>query len=88
MSKKQLQGVVVSTKMEKTIVVDVSRILEHPKYKKRFAVNKRYKAHYEGDEANVGDTVIIEETRPISKNKRWQLTSIVRKKSKEKISEE
>jgi len=79
MSKKQLQGVVVSTKMAKTIVVDVGRMRQHPKYKKRFEVNKRYRAHYEGEDAREGDKVIIEETRPLSKNKRWQVVEIIGK---------
>lgn len=73
MSKKQLQGIVVSTKMAPTIIVEVERILQHPKYKKRFGVNKRYKAHYEGDGVQEGDRVTIVESRPISKDKRWRV---------------
>ena len=73
MSKKQLKGVVVSDKMVSTVVVDVSRMTQHPKYKKRFQVNKRYKAHVEGEMPKIGDKVVIEETRPLSKHVRWQV---------------
>ncbi|MCK4520606.1 30S ribosomal protein S17 [Candidatus Parcubacteria bacterium] len=69
--KKKLKGIVVSNKMLKTIVVEVERIKVHPKYKRRYKMHKKYKAHNENGEFNVGDRVIIEETRPISKDKRW-----------------
>ncbi len=71
MSKKQLQGKVVSDKMQKTVVVEVEKIKEHPKYKRRFKVHKKYKAHDEKGEFHVGDTVVIQGTRPISKDKKW-----------------
>jgi len=73
MSKKQLTGKVVSDKMQKTIVVEVERIKEHPKYKRRYKVSKKYKAHDEKGEYHVGDKVIIEECRPISKEKKWRV---------------
>ena len=73
MAKKQLQGVVVSDKMQKTVVVEVERIKEHPKYKRRFKVHKKYKAHDEKGEFHVGDKVVIEETTPISKDKNWKV---------------
>jgi small subunit ribosomal protein S17 len=69
----KLQGTVVSDKMEKTVVVKVERIKEHPRYKKRYKVHKNYKAHDEKGEYKEGDVVIIEETRPISKDKRWRV---------------
>ncbi|MCP6719605.1 MAG: 30S ribosomal protein S17 [Patescibacteria group bacterium] len=72
MSKKRLKGIVVSDKMQKTIVVKVERIKEHKKYKRRYKVNKKYKAHDEKGEYKIGDKVIIEECRPISKDKRWR----------------
>ncbi len=72
MPKRHLQGTVISNKMQKTIVVNVGRIKEHPKYKKRYKVFKRYKAHAETGEYQVGDKVIIEECRPLSKEKRWR----------------
>lgn len=70
MAKRRLVGTVVSDKMEKTVVVEVERLKAHPKYKRRFRVHKRYKAHAE-QEYKVGERVIIEESRPISKDKHW-----------------
>jgi len=75
MPKKQLIGKVISNKMQKTAVVLVGRIKEHPKYKRRFKVKKKYKAHDEKGEYKIGDRVIIEECRPISKEKRWRVIS-------------
>jgi small subunit ribosomal protein S17 len=73
MPKKRLIGKVVSDKMQKTVVVLVERIKEHPKYKRRYKVLKKYKAHDEKEECKVGDIVMIEECRPISKEKRWKV---------------
>ncbi len=73
MAKKKLQGVVVSDKMQKTVVVKVERIKEHPKYKRRYKIHKKYKAHDEKGEYYVGDNVVIEETAPISKDKHWKV---------------
>jgi small subunit ribosomal protein S17 len=71
--KKQLTGTVISNKMQKTVVVRVERLKEHPKYKRRFKVSKNYKAHNEKGEYKIGDKVIIEECRPISKEKKWRV---------------
>ena len=71
--KKKLQGIVVSDKMKKTVVVEVERIKEHPKYKRRYKIHKKYKAHDESQQYHVGDVVVIEETKPISKDKRWKV---------------
>lgn len=65
----------VSDRMQKTVVVAVTRIKEHPKYKKRFRVTKKYKAHDESDEHKMGDKVVIEESRPLSRSKRWVVIS-------------
>jgi len=73
MPKKQLKGIVVSDKMQKTVVVEIEHIKEHPKYKRRYKVNKKYKAHDEKEEYKVGDGIIIEECRPLSKDKRWRV---------------
>ncbi len=73
MSKRKLQGIVVSDKMDKTIVVAVETLKEHPKYKKRYKSTKRYKAHDEKNERKVGDNVVIEEIRPLSKDKKWRV---------------
>ena len=73
MAKRQLTGKIVSNKMQKTVVVQVERIKEHVKYKRRYKVRKKYKAHYEGGEFKIGDKVVIEECRPISKDKKWRV---------------
>ena len=74
---RQLQGIVVSDKMKKTVVVAVSYTKMHPKYKKYYKVTKRFKAHDENNEYHDGDTVIIKETRPMSREKRWRVISKV-----------
>ena len=79
MPKKVKQGVVVSDKMDKTIVVKVASYDPHPKYKKIIETNKNYKAHDPNNECGVGDTVRIIESKPISGGKRWTLESIVEK---------
>lgn len=71
MAKKRLTGKVISNKMQKTVVVEVERIKEHPIYKRRFKVHKKFKAHDEKGEFKTGDTVVIEECRPLSKDKNW-----------------
>ena len=79
MPKKVKQGVVVSDKMDKTIVVKVASYNPHPKYKKIIETNKNYKAHDANNECAIGDTVRIVESKPISGGKRWVLESIVEK---------
>jgi len=73
MPKSQLQGIITSNKMQKTVVVRVDRMTQDPKYKRRFKVSKKYKAHVENGEYNLGEKVIIEECRPISKDKKWKV---------------
>ena len=68
-----LKGVVVSDKMDKTVVVSVSRFIKHPKYGKFYQVNKKYKAHDEENKYKTGDQVEIAETRPISKDKKFKV---------------
>ncbi len=74
--KRKLQGVVVSDKMDKTIVVKIIRIKVHSLYKKRYRTSKTYKVHDPKNEAKVGDEVIFEECRPLSKDKKWKLTKV------------
>jgi small subunit ribosomal protein S17 len=76
---KTMVGNVVSTKMQKTIVVEVTRKKAHPLYRRVIASSKKYHVHDEQNTAHVGDVVRIEETRPLSRLKRWRLTEIVRK---------
>ncbi len=85
--KRKIEGIVVSDKMNKTVVVDVWRFKKHPLYHKILKVSKHFKAHDENNEAKIGDKVIIEETRPLSKDKRWKVIKIV-EKNREKIDEE
>jgi small subunit ribosomal protein S17 len=70
-----LKGVVVGDKMNKTVVVSVTRFVKHPKYGKYFKVSKKYKAHDEENTFKVGDNVEIMETRPISKDKKFKVVN-------------
>jgi len=70
---KILKGTVVSDKMSKTVVVAITRLIKHPKYRKYYKVTKRLKAHDEEGKYHVGDKVVIQETRPLSKDKRWKI---------------
>ena len=70
-------GRVVSDKMDKTIVVSIERLARHPLYKRVIRLTSKFKAHDELNEAHIGDTVLIEESRPLSATKRWRLVEIV-----------
>ena len=72
-------GKVVSDKMEKTVVVLVEMTVRHPLYNRTIKQTKKYKAHDENNEAHTGDTVVIMETRPLSKDKRWRVVEITNK---------
>jgi len=78
-NRKSMTGTVVSDKMDKTIVVAVDFTYKHPLYKKILRKLKKYKAHDENNEARIGDKVLISETRPLSKTKRWKLVEIIKK---------
>jgi small subunit ribosomal protein S17 len=80
-------GEVVSTKMQKTIVVEVEMRKAHPKYKRIVRSSKKFYAHDEQNSARVGDVVRIRETRPLSKLKRWQLEEIVRRSALAQIED-
>lgn len=71
--KRKFNGVVVSDKMDKTIVARIDRVKVHPKYKKRYTVSKRYKVHDEKNKFKEGDKVTFVECRPLSKDKRWRV---------------
>ena len=79
--RKSRQGLVVSDKMDKTIVVQIERMVMHPVYKKYVRQRVKYKVHDEQNDANMGDTVLIEECRPLSRDKRWRLKSIAHRAS-------
>ena len=75
--RKSREGVVVSDAMQKTRVVRIERVYRHPKYQRVIRMSKKLKAHDEGNESHVGDRVLIEETRPMSKEKRWRIRKIL-----------
>jgi small subunit ribosomal protein S17 len=75
--RKTQEGVVVSDAMQKTRVVKIERVYRHPRYQRVIRMSKRLKAHDEGNESKVGDRVLLEETRPLSKEKRWRIRSIL-----------
>jgi small subunit ribosomal protein S17 len=77
--RKHRSGVVVSNKMDKTVVVLVERLVKHPKYKKYLRARKKFKAHDQRNVCQVGDQVEIVETRPLSREKRWAVVSILKK---------
>lgn len=76
--RKERTGEVLASKMQKTIVVRVERRVPHPKFKKIVRVHKKFYAHDEKNEAKPGDRVLIRETRPMSKLKRWELVSVIK----------
>ena len=76
-NKRTIQGVVVSNKMDKTVVVLTERLVKHPKFHKYLRQHKKYKAHDESNGCNIGDTVLIVESRPLSKEKRWRVREIL-----------
>ena len=78
-SRKTLTGIVVSDKMDKTIVVAIETFKTHSIYKKRFKKTTKFKAHDEKNECGIGDRVKVMETRPLSKDKRWRLVEIIEK---------
>jgi small subunit ribosomal protein S17 len=86
--KRKLEGVVVSDKMQKTVVVKIERFKRHPLYHKVMRVSKRFKAHDENNECKVGDVVIIKQTRPLSKEKRWKVVQIVKRAQQEEPEED
>lgn len=77
--RKTQTGVVISNKMKKTVVVEISRRVQHALFGKFFLKRKKFKAHDEKNEAQVGDTVLIQECAPISRDKRWTIAKIVEK---------
>ena len=88
MSARILQGVVVSDKMDKTVVVTVARRKQHPLYRKVINRSKRFKAHDAANECNIGDVVRILETSPISKDKSWRVIEILERGDVAEVSPE
>jgi len=86
--KKKIVGTVVKDKMDKTVVVEVVRSFKHSIYHKYVQTKKRYKAHDESNSCTVGDRVVIVESRPLSKEKRWLVKEIIKKEEPVLIKEE
>ena len=78
-TRRTIIGVVKSNGMQKSVVVQIERLELQPKYKKYIKRRKRYKAHDSANDCNVGDQVLIEESRPLSKDKRWRLVEVTKK---------
>ena len=78
-TRRTLQGIVTSNKMDKTVTVQVSRTVRHPKYNKFMKKHARYYAHDAANECREGDHVMIEESRPYSRTKRWRLKTVIEK---------
>lgn len=76
---RKLKGTIISDKMNKTVVVRIDRLKKHPKYLKYYRVSKKFKAHDEKNEFKTGDIVVIEEIKPMSKEKRWKVTELVKR---------
>jgi small subunit ribosomal protein S17 len=87
MSKRQLTGIIISNKMPKTLVVRVERTKDHPRYKRRYKTHKHYKAHLKKGEYQVGDKVVIEECRPMSKEKKWRVVKKITSQIEERTGE-
>jgi small subunit ribosomal protein S17 len=85
MPKRQIKGTVVANKMAKTVVVAITRLKEHKKYQKRYRVTKRYQAHDENNSCQVGDLVLLQESRPLSKNKHWRVVKKMAAKEQENL---
>lgn len=72
-NKRRFQGNVKSTAMQSTVVVQVDRVKVHPRYKKRYTISKKYACDYKKDDLKIGDKVVIEECKPISRTKKWKI---------------
>jgi len=86
--KRRLKGTVISNKMNKTVVVKVERFKKHPRYHKTMKISSHFKANDENNECKIGDWVTIEETRPLSKTKRWQVVEFIKKHRDEETNGE
>lgn len=86
--KRKMTGIVLKDKMDKTVVVEVEKFHKHLKYHKYIKTKKRYKAHDEDNRCSIGDTVLIVESRPISKEKKWLVKDIIGREEPVSIQEE
>ncbi len=86
--RRKIVGVVVRDKMDKSVVIEVEKFLKHPRYHKYLKMKKRYKAHDETNVCKVGDRVLLVETRPLSKDKRWLVKEIIKREEPVMVREE
>lgn len=85
---RSLRGTIVSSKMSKTVVVRVDRLKKHPKYLKYYRISRRFKVHVDNEkEYSFGDVVVMEETRPFSKEKRWKVVKLIKRSEVENLEE-
>jgi small subunit ribosomal protein S17 len=84
---RRLKGIVISNKMARTVVVRIDRLTKHLKYLKYYKTSRKFKADDPKSEYRVGDEVMIEETRPISKDKRWRVAKLIKRKEIEEMAE-
>lgn len=84
--RKERSGLVVSDRMQKTVVVSVERTVMHPKYKKHLRRRTKVKVHDEGNQCRVGDRVLIVECRPLSRNKRWRVSKVIERAKATEVS--
>ena len=82
---RKLHGVITSNKMQRTVVVRVDRLVRHPRYRKYQRITRSFKADTGGQDWQVGDEVVIEETRPLSKEKRWKIVELIKRMPTEEI---
>jgi len=78
-NKRELEAIVLKDKMNKTVVVEIKRLQMHPVFKKYRTIKKKYKAHDEANDCRIGDKVLIRETKPMSKEKRWAVVKVLEK---------
>lgn len=83
-----LHGIIVSNKMQRTVVVRVDRLSPHPKYRKYERISRTFKADTAGGDWQIGDEVVIRETRPMSKEKRWQVVELLKRKQADVVEAE
>ncbi|MDR2018984.1 MAG: 30S ribosomal protein S17 [Syntrophobacterales bacterium] len=79
--RKKIIGIVIKDKMDKSVVIEVEKFLKHPRYHKYLKMKKKYKAHDEANVCKVGDKVLLVETRPLSKDKRWLVKEVIKREA-------
>lgn len=86
--RRKIVGVVVKDRMDKSVVIEVEKFMKHPRYHKYLKTKKRYKAHDEENACKIGDKVLVVETRPLSKDKRWLVKEVIKSEGPAAVQEE